>query len=204
MRGSVIKYFLLFLLVLFSTKMVSQSSVLLSFTVDPKMLLKGPYKTSLHGELDLTIRLACYHRRYEIGLYTELFPAIEYYSFGFFSNYKIPLESNPKKFHRWVVPIGGEIGFIKRNHREKPPSRARYLSPIAKGARHRPPPPPPFKREELEFSFAFNTSIRYFFSKNMGVELGVNYRYRSDLEKIYQDNFQMRYNIFTGIVFRWP
>jgi len=94
--------------------MILQSYWLLSFTLDPKMLVEGPYESSEHGELDLTIRLACYHKNYEVGLYTALFPAIEYYSFGVFSNYKILLESNPKKFDRWVLPVGVEMGFIRR------------------------------------------------------------------------------------------
>lgn len=164
---------------------MSQSSGLLSFSLDPKMLIEGPYATSEHGELDLTIRLGSSQKRSEVGLYTELFPAIGYYSFGLFSNYKILLESNPKKFHRWEVPVGGELGFIRRAHRD-----VSHRGLCAE--------------EVLQFNFALNASVRYFFIKNMGVEIGINYRYRSDLAKIYQDYFQLRANIFTGIVFRWP
>ena len=159
-----------------SGRAYSQSAGLLSFTVDPKMLVQGPYTTSEHGALDLTIRLACAGKRYEVGLFAEIFSEIEYYSFGFFSNYKILLESKPKKFRRWVLPVGAEVGFIKRNS----------------------------KIDVLKFNFALNGSLRYYFVKNVGLELGMNYRYRSDLEVLYHDNGQMRVNMFSGIVFRWP
>ena len=154
---------------------MAQKQGLLSFAFDPKMAVHGPYETSEHGELDLTIRLACHATRREIGLYTELFPAIDYYSFGLFYNYKILLEKQPRKFHHWVVPFGVEAGFIKRE----------------------------YKTDVLQFNFALNGSVRYFFIKNMGVEAGINYRYRSDLEKMYQDNFKMKMNSFVGVVFVW-
>lgn len=185
MRECITKCFFVFLLIIFSNRAVSQSSGMLSFTLDPKMLAVGPYETSEYGELDLTIRLGCSKERFEIGLYTELFPAIGYYGFGLFSNYKFFLDSNPKTFHRWVVPIGGELGFIRRVHREANNLRS-----------HR--------DKVLQFNFGFIGSVRYFIIKNMALELGVDYRYRSDLEKIYQDDFQLRANVFTGIVFTWP
>lgn len=165
-----------FLALLVSTSCWSQQHGLLSVSFDPKMAISGPYETSEHGEMDLTIRLACYQDTYELGLYTELFPAINYYSFGLFYNYKLLLESHPKKFHNWVLPIGVEAGFIKRNS----------------------------KQENLYFNFAFNGSVRYFLTKNFGLEVGVNYRYRSDLEAIYQDNFKIKANVFTGVVLVWP
>ena len=173
---SIKKIFFVTLLICFSYTCLAQKHALLSFSFDPKMAIEGPYETSEHGEMDLTIRLACYSDKHEFGLYTEIFPAIDYYSFGLFYNYKILLEKKPKDFHHWVIPVGAEFGFIKRSS----------------------------KQGALEFNFAFNSSLRYFFTKNIGAELGVNYRYRSDLEKMYQDNFKMKMNIFTGIVFVWP
>jgi len=147
----------------------AQKQGMVSFSSDPKMAVEGPYKTSEHGEIDMILRAASYHLRYEIGVFTELFPAIEYYGFGLFFKYKFLFEKYPKKFNRWVLPIGVDLGFIKRNQE--------------------------FVEKVLMFNFALDTSIRFFMTENIGLELGVNYRYRSDLEEIYQDNFQMRHNV---------
>ncbi|MDG1805460.1 hypothetical protein, partial [Flavicella sp.] len=94
-----------------------------------------------------------------------------------FFKYKFLLEKNPKKFNRWVLPIGADVGFIKRNQE--------------------------FEEKVLMFNFAIDGGVRFFMTKNIGLELGINYRYRSDLEEIYQDNFQMRYNVYSGLVFVW-
>ena len=179
MKKGVLKICVLILVLSFFgiTNFYAQSQGMVSIVIDPKMAVEGPYKTSEHGELDITLRVACHHLKYEIGAFTELFPAIEYYGFGLFFKYKFLLEKNPKKFNRWVLPIGADVGFIKRNQE--------------------------FEEKVLMFNFAIDGGVRFFITKNIGLELGINYRYRSDLEEIYQDNFQMRYNVYSGLVFVW-
>ena len=154
---------------------LSQNKGLFSVMIDPKMLIVGPYETSEHGELDIIFKIAHHNPHHEIGLYSELFSAIGYYSFGMFYNYKFLIESEKKDFNRFVFPVGIELGFIKRKD----------------------------EVDLLEYSFALNGSIRYFLVKNWAIE--VNYRWikRSDLTELYDEGFLMKSNMYTGLVYVW-
>lgn len=167
-------YLCVFIFVWLSEKNFGQQSTgMFSVVLDPKMAITGPYPTSKHGELDVTLRLGVHKRKYEVGLFSEIFYAIDYYSFGIFYNRKFIVSSDPKaNYDNWVVPIGVDFGVIKRN----------------------------VKRETLHVNFSLNGSLRYYFHKNWGIEGGVNYNYRADLEEIYRDNKPMRMSGFLGVI----
>ncbi len=153
----------------------AQKKGMVSFVLDPKMAIHGPYEHSTNGELDYIIRVACGTDRYEVGIFTEQFQAIHYHGYGMFYNYKFFLKAKTKDYIRWELPIGADVGFITRTR----------------------------NNQIFEFSFALNGALRYYFSKHWGVECLSSYRYRSDFYEMYEANNKMKFNFYTGLQYRW-
>ena len=63
-----------------------QQTLIVETGLDPKMLATGPYSNSEHGELDYILKIGYKLNRYEVGIFTERFEAIKFYTSGIYTS----------------------------------------------------------------------------------------------------------------------
>lgn len=102
---------LFFALLLCKIVCTAQKSVFLSLSLDPKMLITGPYDTSKQGALNYVFRLGATGETHEYGLSLENFSEIGYFSYSAFYNYKNPFGIAVENFS---FLIGAEVGRLIR------------------------------------------------------------------------------------------
>jgi hypothetical protein len=158
----------------FSGSFQNKGIVLLS--IDPRMLLNGPYEDSTGGELNFVVRAGVTNFKNEMGVSFESFSALDYRGYEAFYNYKF-----------FTKKIENESRYFE------------FLGGVASGVVTRP------KQDVSELTLALNAESRYYFSKNWGLSITGNYRYRGDLVEMYDASFSnyMVFSGYFGVLFRW-
>ena len=165
--------FILFL-VAFTSKAFAQNDFRVALSFDPKMKIYGPYDYSTSGEWNLLLRGAFKHKNFEYALFLEGFDAISYGAIGINVNYVFGIQDKQNRFDRWEFAVGPGYGVVLRE-----------------------------ELDVYEDIIEFNGDTRYFFNKNLGLQLLGNLKYRSDLVEEYDEEDPWRLSAFFGLIYRW-
>ena len=154
----------------------SQNNGFVSMTIDPLMLIEGPYSKSDKGELDFIISGAFEKGvRSELGVYFEYFNSIDYRGYGVFYNYKFFIKNEDQTFDRWEFVVGPQLGVINRN----------------------------LEGSKTFFNTAVGGGVRYFLNNKWGVLVSGDLRYRPDLKYYYNSKDLIKHNAYVGVIYHW-
>ena len=162
---------LLIVMIVASLQNFAQNKGIIQISLDPTMLVNGPYSDSQNGALDLLVKTSIGNSKNEFGLYYEKFKAMEYTSAGILYNHKMELAKISSKLDNMIGLIGLDAGYIRRD--------------LAKSSD--------------AFTMSLNTELRYLVTKNLGVNLTSNYRLRGDLIDLYNDKTPFIFSGYIGL-----
>ena len=165
---------LLFVMIVASLQTFSQKKGIVQVSLDPTMLVNGPYSDSQNGALDFLIKAAIGNSKNELGLYFEKFKAMEYTSAGILFNHKMELAKVSSVLSNMIGLIGLDTGYIRRNQSK-------------------------VSRTSDSFTVSLNAELRYLVSKNFGINLTSNYRVRGDLIDLYNDKTPFIFSGYVGL-----
>ncbi|SHH72574.1 hypothetical protein [Wenyingzhuangia marina] len=166
-----IRSLLLFVMIVASLQVFAQKKGIIQVSLDPTMLVNGPYSDSQNGALDFLIKASIGNPKNELGLYYERFKAMDYTSAGVLYNHKMELAKVSSVLSNMIGLIGLDAGYIRRD--------------LA-------------KRSDA-FTVSLNAELRYLVSKNFGVNLTSNYRVRGDLIDLYNDKTPFIFSGYVGL-----
>ena len=153
----------------------AQNSYFIEAGFDPRMLTNGPYEGA-PSALDLLTKVGIHTERLDYYVYGEFFNATSFYSYGVGA--MVPYRLFPKEAldrdTSLDVAFGLDIGLISR---------------------------PEF--ESTTGSFGFNIETRFNIGKHFTLKYLANWRYRSDLESIYNETNNFKYGGYLTVVYNF-
>ncbi|ANW96271.1 hypothetical protein AXE80_08260 [Wenyingzhuangia fucanilytica] len=168
-----IRLLLLVVMIVASLQLFAQKEGIVQVSLDPTMLVNGPYADSEKGALNFLIKASRGNANNELGLYFEKFSAMEYTSAGVLYNYKMDLTTVSSMLNNMIGLIGLDAGYIRRDLAKKSDA----------------------------FTTSINAELRYLISQNFGLNLTSNYRMRGDLIDLYNDKTPFIFSGYVGLFY---
>ncbi|MGY5354155.1 hypothetical protein [Wenyingzhuangia sp. IMCC45467] len=168
-----IRLLLLIVMCVASLQLFAQKEGIFQVSLDPTMLVNGPYADSEKGALNFLIKASRGNSKNELGLYLERFQAMDYTSAGVLYNYKMNLAKVSSMLNNMIGLIGLDAGYIRRD----------------------------LAKTSDAFTTSLNAELRYLVSQSFGLNLTSNYRMRGDLVDLYDDKTPFIFSGYVGLFY---
>lgn len=156
-----------------SLQLFAQKEGIIQVSLDPTMLVNGPYAESENGALNFLIKASRGNSKNELGLYFEKFKEMEYTSVGILYNHKVSLAKVSSMLNNMIGLIGLDAGYVRRD----------------------------LEKKSNAFTTSINAELRYLVSQKFGFNLTSNYRMRGDLIDLYDDKTPFVFSGYVGLFY---
>ena len=152
-----------------------QNNPYIEIGFDPKMITNGPYEGA-DSALDMMVKVGIHGKRLDYNFYTEVFNATRYYSYGI--GMMIPYRLYPPESQNRTTSLdfafGFDVGLISRP-----------------------------ELNSTTGSFGLNLETRFNIGKSFTLKYLANWRYRSDLVNVYNEQNNFKFGGYLSLVYNF-